>query len=385
MRKPFWLLGVAALMATLVSCNRNAKTEPAVYELEVYKTQKIVLDAEDRDLESEITLPGGLVDIDGKDALVFYSKGGTISYYDLETGKKMCGVSNVEPKEPVSLDTVIDVDVPLLAGDSKQLGVRLDYDETNNVYWAEKSYDTEYYGKNVHELIIVDKDFNYMGTIYDNKVWPWFWNGRILIDIEHIKDNSVVMVNFLKLTKTDRDYKEYIDSCRADLEKKHKDWEEYKEKNSPENSPLIGLVKPEADRIYKVLTLYCKDEISDGEKMVIDSLIGEKEIVNLAPIYLVISAENEDAAASYVKKNGLDCIEKIVFDTEGIAKTDAGQDNPRFILVEDGLIKRDTIYSTEDLGSEMFPRLFGQDKGTRYIIYDGELVVLATSGAFFDD
>ena len=285
----------------------------------------------------------------------------------------------------MSLDTVIDVDVPLLAGDSKQLGVRLDYDETNNVYWAEKSYDTEYYGKNVHELIIVDKDFNYMGTIYDNKVWPWFWNGRILIDIEHIKDNSVVTVNFLKLTKTDRDYKEYIDSCRADLEKKHKDWEEYKEKNSPENSPLIGLVKPEADRIYKVLTLYCKDEISDGEKMVIDSLIGEKEIVNLAPIYLVISAENEDAAASYVKKNGLDCIEKIVFDTEGIAKTDAGQDNPRFILVEDGLIKRDTIYSTEDLGSEMFPRLFGQDKGTRYIIYDGELVVLATSGAFFDD
>lgn len=384
MRKPFWLLGIAALMATLVSCNRNAKPEPAVYELEVYKTQKIVLNAEDRDLESEITIPGGLVDIDGKDALVFYSNG-SISYYDLETGKKMSGVNNVEPKEPVSLDTVIDVDVPLLAGDSKQLGVRLDYDETNNVYWAEKSYDTEYYGKNVHELIIVDKDFNYMGTIYDNKVWPWFWNGRILIDIEHIKDNSVVTVNFLKLTKTDRDYKEYIDSCRADLEKKHKDWEEYKEKNSPENSPLIGLVKPEADRIYKVLTLYCKDEISDGEKMVIDSLIGEKEIVNLAPIYLVISAENEDAAASYVKKNGLDCIEKIVFDTEGIAKTDAGQDNPRFMFVEDGLITRDTIYSTQDIGTEMIPRLFGEGKFTRYYIYDGELVVAVTGGAFIDD
>ncbi|MBO7481535.1 MAG: hypothetical protein J6T63_05425 [Bacteroidales bacterium] len=384
MRKSAMLFLVVGTIATLISCNRNAKPEPAVYELEVYKTQEVLLDMEDRDLESEITLPGGLVDIDGKDALVFYSNG-SISYYDLETGKKMSGVNNVEPKEPTSLDTVIAVDAPLLAGDSKQLGVRLDYDETNNVYWAEKSYDTEYYGKNVHELIIIDKNFNYLGTIYDNKVWPWFWNSRILIDIEHLKDNSVVKVNFLKLTKTDRDYKEYIDSCRADLEKKHKDWEEYKEKNSPENSPLIGLVKPEADRVYKVLTLYCKDEISDGDKMLIDSLIGEKEIVNLAPIYLVISAENEDAATSYVKKNGLDCIEKIVFDTEGIAKTDAGQDNPRFILVEDGLIKRDTIYSTEDLGSEMFPRLFGQDKGTRYIIYDGELIIMATSGAFFDD
>lgn len=384
MRKSAMLFLIVAATATLISCNRNTKSGPAVYELEVYKTQEVVLNAEDRDLESEITLPGGLVDIDGKDALVFYSNG-SISYYDLETGKKMSGVNNVEPKEPVSLDTVIDIDVPLLAGDSKQLGVRLDYDETNNVYWAEKSYDTEYYGKNVHELIIVDKDFNYMGTIYDNKVWPWFWNGRILIDIEHIKDNSAVTVNFLKLTKTDRDYKEYIDSCRADLEKKHKDWEEYKEKNSPENSPLIGLVKPEANRVYKVLTLYCKDEISEGDKMVIDSLIGEKEIVNLAPIYLVISAENEEVAASYVKKNGLDCIDKVVFDTEGIAKTDAGQDNPRFILVEDGLIIRDTIYSTEDLGSEMFPRLFGEGKHTRYIIYDGELIVMATPGAFLDD
>ncbi|MBO7572656.1 MAG: hypothetical protein J6T48_10960 [Bacteroidales bacterium] len=375
---------VVAAMATLLSCNRNAKPEPAVYELEVYKTQKIVLDVEDRDLESEITLPGGLVDIDGKDALVFYSNG-SISYYDLETGKKMSGVNNVEPKEPVSLDTVIDVDVPLLAGDSKQLGVRLDYDETNNVYWAEKSYDTEYYGKNVHELIIVDKDFKYLGTIYDNKVWPWFWNGRILIDIEHIKDNSVVTVNYLKLTKTDRNYNEYIESCRADLEKKHKEWEEYKEKFSPENSPLIGLVKPQDDRIYKVLTLYCKDEISDGDKMVIDSLIANKEIVNLAPIYLVVSAENEEAGASYVKKNGLDCIEKIVFDTEGIANTNAGQDNPRFIFVEDGLITKDTIYSTADIGTEMIPRLFGEGKFTRYYIYDGELIVAVTGGAFIDD
>ena len=60
MRKPFWLLGVAALMATLVSCNRNAKPEPAVYELEVYKTQKIVLNAEDRDLESEYSTDGAV-------------------------------------------------------------------------------------------------------------------------------------------------------------------------------------------------------------------------------------------------------------------------------------------------------------------------------------
>ena len=119
--------------------------------------------------------------------------------------------------------------------------------------------------------------------------------------------------------------------------------------------------------------------------MVIDSLIANKEIVNLAPIYLVISAENEEAATSYVKKNGLDCIEKIVFDTEGIANTDSGQDNPRFMFVEDNLITKDTIYSTEDLGTEMIPRLFGEGKFTRYYIYDGELIVAVTGGAFIDD
>ena len=75
MRKSAMLFLIVAAMATLISCNRNAKPEPAVYELEVYKTQEFVLNAEDRDLESEITLPGGLVDIDGKDALVFYSNG----------------------------------------------------------------------------------------------------------------------------------------------------------------------------------------------------------------------------------------------------------------------------------------------------------------------
>ena len=244
---------VVAAMATLISCNRDTKSGPAVYELEVYKTQKIVLNAEDRDLESEITLPGGLVDIDGKDVLVFYSKDGSISYYDLETGKKMSGVNNVEPDIRDALDTVITVNVPLLSGDSKELEVKLEYDKTTGVYWCENYYDSDYYGKNVHELIIVDKNFNYLGTIYDNQVYPWFDNGRILVDIERIKDNSAVTVNYLKLTKTDRDYNEYINSCRADLEKKHKDWEEYKEKFSPKNSPLIGLVKPQDDRIYRYL------------------------------------------------------------------------------------------------------------------------------------
>ena len=120
--------------------------------------------------------------------------------------------------------------------------------------------------------------------------------------------------------------------------------------------------------------------------MVIDSLISNKEIVNLAPIYLVVSAENEEIAASYVKKNGLDCIEKIVFDTEGIANTDADKGNPRFMFVEDNLITKDTIYSTADVEKEMIPRLFGEGKNTRYYIYDGQLIVAVTSnGAFIDD
>jgi hypothetical protein len=197
-----------------------------------------------------------------------------------------------------------------------------------------------------------------------------------------------VTINYLKLTKTDRDYKQYVDSCRADLEKKHKDWEDYKEKNNAETNPVIGLVKTQ-NKIdcweYKVVTLYCKDEISDGDKMLIDSLVSKKEIVNLAPIYLVISAENEEAATSYVKKNGLDCIDKVVFDIEGMANTDAGQTNPRFMLVEESLITKDTIYSTDDIAKKMIPRLFGGGLGTWYWIYEGELVVSALAGAYYID
>ena len=206
MRNLWKLFLTIAIMATLVSCNRNTKSGAAVYELEVYKTQEVLIEEEDRNL-GDITTPEALIDIDGKDVLVFVSRDSTLSYYDLATGKKMSGVDNVKQKEFVLLDTVIPVEVPLVAGDSKELSVSLEYDETSNVYWDYKFYDSDYYGARVHELIVVDKDLNYLGSIYDNKVWPRYYNGRILVDISRIKDNSVVTVNFLKLTKTDRDYK----------------------------------------------------------------------------------------------------------------------------------------------------------------------------------
>ena len=379
MRKSAMLFLIVAAMATLISCNRNTKSEPAVYELEVYKTQEILVNAEDRGGVVRRTLPVDLWDINGKDVLVFLANDKE-QYYDLETGKKISDVG--EPAEAtMPLDTNKTFKLQLASGNEKlwteinpynennEVQVSLEYDMTNDVYWGGISYDFQYYGETLHTLVLTDKDLNYLGEIY-NAAWPWFSNGRILVNIEPVND-SIVKVNYLKLTKTDRDYKEYIDSCRAALEKKHKDWEEYKENNSPENSPLIGLVKPEADRIYKVLAFYCKDEISDGDKMVIDSLLANKEVVEHAPIYLVVSADNEEAAAAYVKENGLDCFSKIVFDTEGIAKTEAGQANPRFIRVEDGLITTDTVYSTDDLGRKMFPRLFGEGEFTRYY-YDEE-------------
>ena len=379
MRNLWKLFLTIATVAALVSCNRNTKSGAAVYELEVYKTQEVLVNAEDRGGRYGRTLPADLLDADGKDVLVFLVNDKE-QYYDLETGKKISDVG--EPVEAtMPLDTNKTFKLQLASGNEKlwteinpynennEVQVSLEYDMTNDVYWGGISYDFQYYGETLHTLVLTDKDLNYLGEIY-NAVWPWFSNGRILVNIEPVND-SIVKVNYLKLTKTDRDYKEYIDSCRADLEKKYKDWEEYKENNSPENSPLIGLVKPEANRIYKVLAFYCKDEISDGDRMVIDSLLANKIVVEHAPIYLVVSADNEEAAAAYIKKNGLDCFSKIVFDTEGIAKTDAGQDNPRFIRVEDGLITTDTVYNTEDLCKKMFPRLFGEGEFTRYY-YDEE-------------
>ena len=101
MRNSFWLLGVAAVMATLVSCNRNAKPEPAVYELDVYKTQEIIVEEADGGGMVRRTLPSRLIEIDGKNVLVFISQDSTLSYYDLETGKKMSGVESDLDKEKI--------------------------------------------------------------------------------------------------------------------------------------------------------------------------------------------------------------------------------------------------------------------------------------------
>lgn len=423
MRKPFWLLGVAALMATLVSCNRNAKPEPAVYEWEVYKTQEILVNPEDRGTRyASRTRPLTLLDIDGKDVLVFsYSAyGETNSYYDLATGKKMYELDKAEDVELVReeskevadnvfhvkaidlntlyFDTIMPTEVQLATSNEKlyvdtvfreknDMRRTFIYDKTNDVYYHIIAYDSEYYGKHVHTCVLADKDFNYIGEIY-NERGIWCSNDRIAINYDIVND-SIIKLNYLRLTKTDRDYKQYIDSCRADLEKRHKDWEDYKVKFAEENSPVVALVKSKNEidgAMYKIITFYCKNEVSDADRMVIDSLIARKEIVNLAPIYIVVSAENEELAASYIKDNGLDCIDKIVFDTEGIAKTDAGQANPRLMLVEDGLITKDIVYSTEDIAKKMIPRVFGVGSGMQYDIYCEMLVVRGTHpDYFFDD
>lgn len=423
MRNSFWLLGVATVMATLVSCNRNAKPELAVYEWEVYKTQEILVNPEDRGSRyASRTRPLTLLDIDGKDVLVFSYNyyGETNSYYDLATGKKMCELDKAEDVELVReerkeiaenvihlkeidlntlyLDTIMPSEVQLATSNEKlyvdtifreknDMRRTFIYDKTNDVYYHIVAYDSEYYGKHAHTCVLADKDFNYIGEIY-NEHGIWRSNGRIAVNYDIVND-SIIKLNYLRLKKTDRDYKQYIDSCRADLEKRHSDWEEYKVKFAEENSPVVALVKSKNEidgAMYKIITFYCKNEVSDADRMVIDSLIARKEIVNLAPIYIVVSAENEELAASYIKDNGLDCIDKIVFDTEGIAKTDAGQANPRLMLVEDGLITKDIVYSTEDIAKKMIPRVFGIGSGMQYDIYCEMLVVRGTHpDYFFDD
>ncbi len=223
MRTIYWLIVFSAMMTILVSCNRNTKLEPAVYEFEVYKTQEIVVDDTDIDSTYIFAVPEQLLDINGKDVLVFVSADKTQSFYDLETGKKLSGINNVELEENKLLDTVIKVDVPLVSGDSKELEVSLKYDNTNDIYWAIKPLECNISGGCVRELLIIDKNFDYLGLIFNDEKSPWFSNGRILIDILPVEKTKMI-VNFMKLKKTDRDYKQYIDSCRTVVEKKHQDY-----------------------------------------------------------------------------------------------------------------------------------------------------------------
>lgn len=227
MRTIYWLIVLSAIMTVLVSCNRNTKTEPAIYEFEVYKTQEIVVDDTDIDSSYIYAVPKQLLDINGKDVLVFMSDDKTQSFYDLETGRKLSEINNVELEENKFLDTVITVDAPLVSGDSKELGVTLKYDNTNDIYWAIKTLECNISDGCIRELLIIDKNFDYLGLIFNDEKSPWFSNGRILIDIVPV-EKTKMKVNFMKLKKTDRDYKQYVDSCRTIVEKTQQDYEKSK-------------------------------------------------------------------------------------------------------------------------------------------------------------
>ena len=76
---------------TLFSCNNAEQKDKSVYDYEIYKTQDIILAEEDNGkyVTYSNSKKNQLVNIDGKDVLILNMKCCSLSFYDLESGKKI--------------------------------------------------------------------------------------------------------------------------------------------------------------------------------------------------------------------------------------------------------------------------------------------------------
>ena len=274
---------------------------------------------------------------------------------------------------PLPYPAEYDYEVPFSYG---QVG----YDECNQVYVSPIYFNVNIYGEMNHGLIFADKNFQYLGEMYDNKYWPSVSNNEMLLDIRK-KNDSTITVNYLKLVKTDRDYDKYIDSCKTVLQTMKQKVED--RKNALKNGcPSINFVKSQMDikeSTYKILTLYGEGCIG-CEQVTLQTLYYNREVLNKVPLYIIVSSNSANELEAYMRNNGLTYYDKVAKDTTALMKKMANTSfllNPRLTIVKDGIITLDTIYRAQDIESKLLPQITGPDEHTKYMLDDGEVIVVA--------
>ena len=281
--------------------------------------------------------------------------------------------SLVDSIMPLPYPAEYDYEVPFSYG---QVG----YDECNQVYVSPIYFNVNIYGEMNHGLIFADKNFQYLGEMYDNKYWPSVSNNEMLLDIRK-KNDSTITVNYLKLVKTDRDYDKYIDSCKTVLQTMKQKVED--RKNALKNGcPSINFVKSQMDikeSTYKILTLYGEGCIG-CEQVTLQTLYYNREVLNKVPLYIIVSSNSANELEAYMRNNGLTYYDKVAKDTTALMKKMANTSfllNPRLTIVKDGVVTLDTIYQAQDIEDKLLPQITGPDEYTKYMLDDGEVIVVA--------
>lgn len=259
---------------------------------------------------------------------------------------------------------------------------QVEYDECNQIYVSNIYFNEEIFGEMKFGLMFADKNFKYLGEMYDNKYWPSVSNKEMLLDIRK-KNGSTITISYLKLVKTDLNYDKYIDSCKTILNAKKHNWES--KKNALfDGCPSVNFVKSQMEikeSSYKILTIYCNEGCLGCEAITLYTLMENKEILNQIPLYIILSAYNPAHLDSYIEQSGLSCFNKIALDSTGIMKAVAKTSlllNPRITVVNNGRVTLDTIYQALDIEDKLLPQITGPDEYTKYMLDDdGEVIVIA--------
>ncbi|MDD2387049.1 MAG: hypothetical protein PHP52_09740 [Bacteroidales bacterium] len=252
----------------------------------------------------------------------------------------------------------------------------IQYDKCNKLYYAQMYFNDIFYGSPQHGIIIADKNFNYLGEIYNNVHWPCFSNNNLLFDV-YPKNDSVITIDYLKIIKTKRDYNQYIDSCRNDLQAKKKAIDDYKARFSAGNNTVVNFltanVKIDADD-YKILTFYVNEGCLGCSDAVYNEIRNNRGFFEETQFYIVASASSKSEAMAELSKYDLQDFKNLVIDSTNVLKRLAGTNgllNPRITVVKDKMVVLDSIYSARDFEKELIPNMYDAPP-----VFSGEVVVI---------
>ncbi|MCF0207212.1 MAG: DUF4221 family protein, partial [Bacteroidales bacterium] len=234
------------------------------------------------------------------------------------------------------------------------------YDAKDELFFRLMYFDGNVYGKRLFGLVVFDKDFNYLGEIYMQKSWPWLSNKNTLIDLYPLND-STLKIDYLNVVRTDRNFDNYIDSCRNDMKAKRDAYDDLKEQLRNGNNAIVNMLKTQKEineSNYKILTLYTYCGCIGCVEAVAATLHEIKDIINKLPFYIIVSGNGKDEADREIEKYGLKSFNNLFIDEKGLLKSLAGSNyllNPRITVVENGKVTLDTIYQAMDIEDKLLP------------------------------
>ena len=254
------------------------------------------------------------------------------------------------------------------------------YLPAGDIYYNMAYFSKDFYDDNIWSLVIFDKSFNYLGEIYNNERWLDA-NEKNIYDC-YKKDNQTLKIDYIRLVKTNRNYENYIDSCKKDLQQRRLRCEENKRKLTEGALASVNFVKSYMEITasdYKILTLYCNEGCIGCEAIVLNTLMAYKEIINKIPFYIIVSADNMAHINTYMEQNNLYDFDKVIIDSTGIMKSIAKTNllrNPRITVIDDDKAILDTIYQAMDIEEKLLPQITGPDEYTKYVLgEDGEVYI----------